>query len=92
MHETRTKGNWLITSGDNQSGKSILASRRNGKNCNIIYRDLLQKDLISYFKRYIIELKQDTEEGILLRRNLARKFDQLYDIEDRTAEWWKVLE
>ncbi len=92
MHETRTKGNWKITSGNSTNDKSIVSKRRRNGNCNIIYRDLLQRDLISYFKRYIIELKQDTEEGILLRRNLARKFDQLYDIEDRTAEWWKVLE
>lgn len=86
MHETRTKGNWVInaTANDNPSDKKFI---KRGIKGNIIYRTLFQIALINYFESYKSDLQNTHNAFNPLRRLFARKLDHLYDIKDN-YEWW----
>lgn len=88
MHETRTKGKWVInaTANDNPSDKKFIKQRTKG---NIIYRTLFQIALTEYFESYKSDLQNTDAAFNPLRRLFARKLDHLYDLKDN-FEWWTV--
>ena len=86
MHETRTKGKWVInaTANDNPNDKKFIKQRNKG---NIIYRTLFQIALLKYFENYKLDLLSTETNSNELRRLFARKLDHLYDIKDN-FDWW----
>jgi len=90
MHEARTKKDWLITSAIKDSSKPKQFITENiVENTKSVNRTLLQKELKSYFDKYLQELKMTDENGNKFRRLLARKLDHLYDIpKDKNYDCW----
>ena len=92
MHEARTKGNWII--GATPLTKSVKTERKfiiteDGK--MKIYRTVLHHKLLHYLMDYQKELRQDSQESEVLRKNFARKLDHLFDIQRSTGySWWIV--
>lgn len=89
MHEARTKENWHI----NATKKSIKTERKfieteDGK--IKVYRTILHYKLLEYLSEYENELRGDTKGSIVLRKNFARKLDNLFEINaDVEFDWWK---
>lgn len=81
LHETQTKNNWKIKSG-NVNGKSY--ELKDGY--KIIYRENLQKDLntlIDKYKNAIINgCEFDGIEGNALRKNFISKFNRICEISE----------
>lgn len=90
MHEARTKGNWII--GPTPLTKSVKTERKfiTTENDKIkIHRTVLHYKLLHYLKKYQNELKRDTVNSEILRRNFARKLDHLFDVKkDTNYNWW----
>ena len=89
MHEARTKENWHI----NATKKSIKTERKfieteDGK--IKVYRTILHYRLLEYLSEYENDLRRDTKDSIVLRKNFARKLDNLFEIKaDLEFDWWK---
>lgn len=91
IHEARTKANWLIRA----TPRSISVKQatqfivcENGM--YVIYRTILHYRLLHYLESYKDELRQNNEKAEQLRRNFARKLDNLFDLTPDTAyEWWQ---
>lgn len=90
MHEARTKGNWHITA--TPLTKSVKTEKRfiiTESNKIKIYRTVLHYKLLDYLKEYSNELRQETKEGVVLRKFFARKLDHLFNmIPDGNYDWW----
>lgn len=90
MHEARTKDNWHITA--TPLSKKVKTEKKfivteNGK--IKIYRTVLHYRLLECLAEYSNELRQDTEDGALLRKYFSRKMDHLFDFEtDKNYDWW----
>jgi hypothetical protein len=90
MHEARTKDNWHITA--TPLSKKVKAEKKfivteNGK--IKIYRTVLHYRLLEYLAEYSNELRQDTNDGEILRKFFARKMDHLFDFQiDKNYDWW----
>lgn len=91
MHEARTKKDWHInaTQNDNPDDEKFIRRKPKG---NIIYRTPLHYALVKYFNNYCDNLKSNDVQYNNLRRNFARKLDDLYDLnsmdEKNNYEWW----
>lgn len=90
MHEARTKGIWAITSTPSTIDILTEPAFLKAENGKIkIYRSVLHHRLLTYFTSYKDELKQNTQEGELLRKFFARKMDHLFDFApDLNFDWW----
>lgn len=92
MHEARTKGIWHITATElrkNVRTEKKFLVQKNG-NINIL-RTVLHYRLLDYLEYYENELRDVSEIGCQLRKNFARKLDDLYDIPpDDAYDWWIV--
>ena len=90
MHEARTKNNWVINSapkGTNVKTATQFIAEVDGK--YQIYRTVLHYRLLEYLKKYQEELRQTGYTGIMMRKNFARKLDNLFDFErDSKYTWW----
>ena len=92
MHEARTKENWHITATPKtkvvKSEKKFIIT----VNSKIkIYRTVLHYRLLDYLTEYSNELRNDSKESEMLRKNFARKLDHLFDFEPNTDyDWWIV--
>ncbi|WP_306565149.1 hypothetical protein [Flavobacterium lindanitolerans] len=91
VHEARTKGDWHI---------NTLPSSPVSKNATIfiekkgikvkIYRTVLYYRLLQHMQDYQNELRKDSKGSKILRRNFARKMDNLFDFpSDSAYEWWR---
>ena len=90
VHEARTKANWHITATPLnipiKSEKKFIVTEE-GK--TKIYRTILHYRLLDYLKEYLNELRNDADEGKILRRYFARKLDDLFDFKaDANYDWW----
>jgi hypothetical protein len=89
LHEGKTKKNWTINKkpGSEKIGDFL------GKDGNKlkIYRTIFLRRLENYLTAYILELKGTGEQNENLRRNFARKMDNLYGFSPNKAlfEWWR---
>ncbi len=91
MHETRTKGEWIIHRDEEDYTRNNPRHKRTGKfikenkqQKKVIFRNQLQKALENYFKQCKEALKTSGNEE--LRRLFARKLDHLFDVKDN-FEW-----
>ena len=54
-----------------------------------IYRTILHYRLLHYLSEYKNELCQNNKKGMKLRKFLARKLDDLFEINDKEQkDWW----
>ncbi|MGJ1329031.1 hypothetical protein [Sphingobacterium multivorum] len=54
-----------------------------------IYRTLLHYRLLNYFMEYQNELRQNNQDGEILRKYFARKMDSLFEVvPDVNFDWW----
>lgn len=88
LHEGKTKKNWTINLKPRNEKEKGFIKLSNGK--IKIYRTILQKELRNYFKSYLKELRSNDKKNELLRRNFARKMDNLYGFKPNKKEfnWW----
>ena len=89
LHEGRTKNNWTINlKPKNEKAGDFLAKEGNKLK---IYRTVFLKKLEEYLEMYLSELRSDGQEGNLIRRNFARKMDNLYGFKPNAKkyEWWR---
>lgn len=86
LHEGRTKNDWTINLKKKEEIKGIFGKDKNKKK---IYRTILYNELKDYLDSYIKELKEEKSKE--LRRNFARKMDNLYNFKPNSQkfEWWK---
>ncbi len=90
MHEARTKNNWHINLSPKKTdskNESKFIVTKNGK--IKIYRTLLHYRLLNYFMEYQNELRQNNQDGEILRKYFARKMDSLFEVvPDVNFDWW----
>ena len=88
IHEGRTKKDWTINLKPKEEQKGTLFGKDGNK--KKIYRTILYKLLDKYLTKYLKELRQGSEKGKRLRRNFARKMDNLYNFKPnkKRFEWW----
>jgi hypothetical protein len=91
IHEARTKGNWHINTAPSsikvKTEPKFIVEEDDKKK---IYRTVLHYRLLFYLNEYKEKLRENTDEGKLLRKYFARKLDDLFDKTDDKAEfdWW----
>jgi hypothetical protein len=88
LHEGRTKKDWTINLKPKEETLGVLFGKDGNK--KKIYRTILYKLLNKYFESYLNDLKLDSEKGELLRKNFARKLDNLYNFKPNSKrfDWW----
>lgn len=92
MHEARTKEEWVVNAKTTYlETESIFIELKTTTGQISIDRNILNKQIKSYFNNYLIELAADDNDGNILRRLFARKLDHLYDIprDSVNYDWWQ---
>lgn len=90
MHEARTKNNWFISATPKmlKVKTDLFFIQKRGEQ-KIIYRTILHYRLKNYLEVYQNELRTTNDEGIILRKYLARKMDHLFEIPiNEEFDWW----
>lgn len=88
LHEGKTKDNWTINLKHRSEQPGIFLRKDKDNDKLKIFRSIFYQKLDSYFTNYIKEMKEPQSKD--LRRNFARKMDNLYTISrDRKFDWWK---
>jgi len=85
MHETRTKGKWIIRATKKLPENTVFIQRK--KDGYIIFRNEFYYALKKYFDSYKNDLLNPDIGFNPLRRFFARKIDHLFDLKDN-SEWW----
>jgi hypothetical protein len=88
LHEGKTKKKWTINLKPKNESNDFFIKETDGK--IKIYRTLLHYRLRKYLNDYVTELKDSIDDSKMLRRNFARKMDNLYGFKPNKNkfEWW----
>ena len=87
MHEARTKSDWTINA-TKKKVKTETVFLENRKSKKAVLRSVLHYRLKEYVKQYVLELSNP--QNVDLRKNFARKLDNLYDLpRDNGFDWWR---
>jgi len=88
LHEGKTKKKWTINLKPKNESNDLFIKNTGGK--IKIYRTLLHRHLKKYMDEYLLDLRGTTDNSKNLRRNFARKMDNLYGFKPNKNkfEWW----